>query len=132
MSKTYVKNYTNSFNIRGIEISVNAPARFDCETNQIVADTALDDQALALARAQYRKQYNVVTPQEIKALRQKWHLTQREFAKVVGWSPSTVALYETGELPTTGNNRLLKILIKDEQVMREFITDSQAADLLEN
>ncbi|MEN2379880.1 helix-turn-helix domain-containing protein [Lactobacillus helveticus] len=48
-------------------------------------------------------------------------MTQKQFAKVIGWSPSTVALYEVGEIPTKSNNRLLKVMIKDSNVMKEFI-----------
>lgn len=68
-------------------------------------------------------------PEQMKALRKKWHLSQRKFAKVLGWSSSTVALYEVGAVPTNGNNRLLKILIKVDKVMKEFIEVSQKSEL---
>lgn len=74
---------------------------------------------------------DIVAPTDIKNLRKKWKLSQRAFAKIIGWSPSTIALYEAGEIPTTGNNRLLKILIKDSKVMEEFIQESKNDDKLE-
>ncbi|MFJ6932551.1 MAG: xre family toxin-antitoxin system [Lactobacillus gallinarum] len=52
-------------------------------------------------------------------------------AKAIGWSPSTVALYEVGEIPTKSNNRLLKVMIKDSNVMKEFIVESKADSDLE-
>lgn len=131
MTATYIQDYTNTFDIRGIEISVTAPARFDSKTHKLVDDMELDDQALELAKDKYRQKFNIVTPADIKNLRKKWKLSQRAFAKVIGWSPSTIALYEAGEIPTTGNNRLLKILIKDSRVMEEFIQESKNDDKLE-
>ena len=125
MVKTYVKDYTNTFDIRGIEIEVTAPARFDSQTGKIVADMQLDNQAIKLAQDKFRKQFDFVSPNDIKNLRKKWNLSQKQLAEVIGWSPSTVALYEGGEIPTKSNNRLLKILIKDNQVMRDFIQESK-------
>ncbi|GFO99092.1 helix-turn-helix domain-containing protein [Lactobacillus helveticus] len=58
-------------------------------------------------------------------------MTQKQFAKVIGWSPSTVVLYEVGEIPTKSNNRLLKVMIKDSNVMKEFIAESKADSDLE-
>lgn len=131
MTNTYIKDYTNTFIIRGKEITVTAPARFDSETNELIDDMKLDDQAVELAQAKFREKYHYVGPAELKELRKKWHLSQRNFAKVIGWSPSTIALYEAGEIPTAGNNRLLKILIKDPHVMEEFIAESKNDDNLE-
>lgn len=126
---SYVKNFTNSYDIRGHQITITAPAKFDDNTHKVIPDLELDDQAAQLALAKFREQYHVVSPTDIKALRQKWHLSQRQLAHVLGWSPSTIALYEADALPTNGNNRLLKILIKNDQVMKEFIEDSQKDEL---
>ena len=119
---SYIADYTNTYDIRGHEIEITAPARFDDRTHEVIPDLELDDQAVKLALEKFRKIYDVVSPEQMKALRKK-------FAKVLGWSSSTVALYEAGAVPTNGNNRLLKILIKDDKVMKEFIEDSQKSEL---
>jgi putative zinc finger/helix-turn-helix YgiT family protein len=129
--KTYIKNYTNTFNIRGTEIEVTMPARFNAMTTSLVADAKLDDAAVACAQEKYRQKFDVIAPTAIKELRKKWHLSQREFAKIIGWSPSTVALYEAGEIPTVANNRLLKVLQKNDQTMQSFISESKIANLKE-
>lgn len=128
---TSIKNYTNTFNIRGKEIKITAPARFDDSTQKVVPDMTLDNAAIKIAQDKYREMFDFVKPEEIKALRQKRNLTQKQFAKVIGWSPSTVALYEVGEIPTKSNNRLLKVMIKDSNVMKEFIVESKADSDLE-
>lgn len=126
---SYIANYTNTYDIRGHEIEITAPARFDDQTHEVIPDLKLDDQAAKLALEKFRKIYGVVSPEKMKNLRKKWNLSQRKFAKVLGWSPSTVALYETGAIPNVSNNRLLKILIKDDKVMKEFIEDSQKNEM---
>ncbi len=126
---SYIADYTNSYDIRGHEIKITAPARFDDQTHEVIPDLKLDDQAAKLALQKFRQKYDVVSPKEIKQLRKKWNLSQRKLAKVLGWSPSTIALYEAGAVPTNGNNRLLKILIKNDDVMQDFIDDSQKIEM---
>ena len=126
---SYIANYTNTYDIRGHEIEITASARFEDQTHEVIPDLKLDDQAAKLALEKFREIYGVVSPEKMKNLRKKWNLSQRKFAKVLGWSPSTVALYETGAIPNVSNNRLLKILIKDDKVMKEFIEDSQKNEM---
>lgn len=126
---SYIANYTNTYDIRGHEIEITAPARFDDQTHEVIPDLKLDDQAAKLALEKFRQIYGVVSPEKMKNLRKKWNLSQRKFAKVLGWSPSTVALYETGAILNVSNNRLLKISIKDDKVMKEFIEDSQKNEM---
>ena len=35
---SYIANYTNSYDIRGHEIEVTAPARFDDQTHQVIPE----------------------------------------------------------------------------------------------
>ncbi|MCH3922920.1 type II TA system antitoxin MqsA family protein [Limosilactobacillus sp.] len=126
---SYIADYTNIYDIRGHEITITAPARFDDQSHEIIADKRLDDQAAQMALEKFRKRYKVVSPAEIKNFRASWHLSQRKLAHVLGWSPSTVALYEAGAVPTKANNRLLKILMKDKQMMKEFIADSEKDEM---
>ncbi|NRO90506.1 hypothetical protein IMAU10142_00522 [Lactobacillus helveticus] len=46
---TSIKNYTNTFNIRGKEIEITAPARFDDATQKVVPDMKLDNAAVKMA-----------------------------------------------------------------------------------
>ncbi|MDB6249392.1 helix-turn-helix domain-containing protein [Lactobacillus amylovorus] len=119
MTKTYVKDYTNTFEIKGETIEVTAPARFDSKTNKIIDDMELDNRAIKMAQNKYRKKFNVIGPIDIKALRKKWNLTQKQLANVIGWSPLTITLYEVGEIPTKS------FLIKPPQAMKDFIEESE-------
>ena len=91
----------------------------------MIDDMELDNRAIKMAQNKYRKKFNVIGPNDIKALRKKWNLTQKQLANVIGWSPLTITLYEVGEIPTKSNNRLLKVLIKHPQAMKDFIEESE-------
>ena len=126
---SYIADYTNSYDIRGHEIVITAPARFDEKTGKVVADLELDDYAAKLALEKYRKQFDIVSPEDIKNLRHHWDFSQAKLAEVLGWNVATVAIYEAGALPSVSDNRLLKILISRPKVMQKFIDDSKKEEL---
>ncbi|WP_308557007.1 helix-turn-helix domain-containing protein [uncultured Lactobacillus sp.] len=109
---TYQKNFTTTYTIKGHEYTVTALALFDSNTNELIPDERLDDQAAEIARQQYRNDMGLVSPQDIKQYRAKAKLSQRDLAELVGLSPNTIALYEAGAFPTETNNKLLKNSIK--------------------
>ncbi len=121
MTDTYIKEYTNTFIIHGREYKVTAPAKFDNETDELLDDMELDDQAVEIANSKYRTDMGLVFPEDIKKYRAKIGLSQRELAKFLGWSPNTIALYETGSFPSKGNNKLLKALIADDHMLTDFL-----------
>lgn len=121
MAKTYVKDYTNTFMIHGHEYEVTAPALFDSDTNQLLEDDNLDDAAVEMANQQYRDEFGLVSPEEIKSYRMKVGLSQRELAELLGVSPNTIALYETGAFPTKANNRILKALMSNDEMLKAYL-----------
>ena len=130
MTNSYIKNHTNSFIIHGKAYEVTAPARFNQQTHELMPDLELDDQALALADAMYRAEFGIVSIAEIKAYRERLRLTQRELAQLLGWSPNTIALYETGAIPTKANNRFLKALMSEDNTLLTIV--NQNKDFLSN
>ncbi|GAX00070.1 type II toxin-antitoxin system antitoxin SocA domain-containing protein [Secundilactobacillus mixtipabuli] len=125
MDNTYIKSYTNTFVIKGHSYTVTAPARFDSKTNELVDDFELDDQAAEKANEMYREEFDLLSPKEIKSFRNRLTLSQRDFAKLIGVSPNTIALYEAGAFPTTAHNRLLKSLMYDDRNLKDYITVDQ-------
>ena len=121
----YKKNYTSTYTINGHEYTVTAPALFDSKTNELIPDKKLDDQAAEMARQQYRNEMGLLSPREIKEYRTKVGLSQRNLAELTGLSPNTIALYEAGAFPTKANNRLLKSLIVNDDVLKQYISDEK-------
>ncbi|BDR58046.1 type II toxin-antitoxin system antitoxin SocA domain-containing protein [Xylocopilactobacillus apicola] len=127
---TYIKDHTNTFLIHGHRYEVTAPARFDQETDELVDDLKLDDQAVEIANQMYRAEMGLVAPIEIKKYRAKIGLSQREFAKLVGWSPNTVAIYEAGAFPNPSNNKILKALMVNDELLKTMIDQDQTPDTI--
>lgn len=121
---TYQKDYTTVYTINGHEYEVTAPALFDSKTNELLPDKELDNKAIEMARQLYRKDMGFIIPDNLKQYRAKIGLSQRNLAELTGLSPNTIALYEAGAFPTVANNRLLKSLINNDEVLRQYLTDN--------
>lgn len=126
---SYIKNYTNTYVIRGHKYKVTAPARFS-DNGELLSDRKLDNNAVLMARQMYRDDQGIVSPNEIKLFRKKVGITQRELAELTGFSPNTVALYETGAFPTDANNKILKLLINSDEALKDYIQDNSYSEQL--
>ena len=122
----YQKNFTTTYIINGREYRITAPALFDSETHEILADLELDDRAAEMARSQYRIDMGLLTPQKIKDYRTKIGLTQEELGELTKLNPQLIAIYEAGEFPSKKDNQVLASLIKSDHVLLQLINDSKA------
>lgn len=120
---SYIKNYTNTYVFHGHQYTITAPALWDEKANKVIPCAKLDDQATERAKDMYRKDMGYFFPDNLKRYRAKVGLSQRDFAQLTGLSPNTVALYEAGAFPTNTNNKLLKALFGDDDILEKYIND---------
>ena len=90
-----IHNTTESFHVRGIDITITSPARICENCGAIIFDEVLDDEKLKLVYRGYRKLKGMLQPEEIRAIRERRNLTQEEASEVLGFN---VARYENGSL----------------------------------
>lgn len=98
----YQKNFTTTYTINGHEYTVTAPALFDSNTNKLIPDKELDDQAAEIARQQYRNDMGLLSPQDLKQYRAKVGLSQRNLAELTGLSPNTISALRSGSISNEG------------------------------
>ncbi len=121
------RDYKQKFTIRGESFEVTAPALFDDITNELLYDEELDDKAIEMANNQYRNAHGFVYPNEIKEFREKLNISGRDLAALIGFSPTTVVMYENGALPTESNSRKLKDLINNENSFKNFYESNKTS-----
>ncbi len=99
-----IQNTTETFYVRGIDITITSPARICENCGEIIFDEVLDDEKLKLVYRSYREQKGLLQPEEIRAIREKRNLTQKEFSEVLGFN---VARYENGSLQSEEEDKRL-------------------------
>ena len=67
-----------------------------------------DDDNLRKAYAKYRTRHGLLQPEEIKAIRESYGISQVAFARMVGEEDNAIARYENGSLQTkAANDRIM-------------------------
>lgn len=120
LKESYIKDYTQVFTIRGDEIEITAPALFDSQSNELLYDKDLDDSAIEMANEQYRQKHNFISSNQIKELRKRIGIGGRDFATLMGWSPTTIVMYENGALPTKNNSDQLKRIYENPETISSY------------
>jgi len=72
----------------------------------------------------YREKYGILSPEEIKNLRKKYNLKQREFSQLLGFGEITISRYERGSLPTPAQNQILKDSEHPEKMIEYLMKNS--------
>ena len=109
-SETRVDEREQTFTIQGEPITVYAPVRVCARCGEAVFDYEIDDAMMAAVYAEYRRRHNILSPDEIRELRERYGLSQRSFALLLGWGEVTIHRYEQGKFPDTAHNLTLRLL----------------------
>lgn len=95
-------------NIKGLEITCKIKVRVCPECGEELLDPDLEDENLDLFYNEYRKQKKLLSPEEIKAIRLKYNLSQTSFARLLGFGEKTIARYENGSIQDTAHDNLIR------------------------
>jgi len=85
------------------------------------APTELEEENFKTAYDIYRQRHNLLNPQQIKAIREKYGLSQRNFSRLLGWGDITVHRYEAGALPDTAYNIMLVLIDEPLNALKVFM-----------
>lgn len=109
---------------KGVEVNVeeNVPICKKCKNELIIND--IEDKNLKRIYNKYRKIKNIITPNEIKALRNKYDISQRELTAILDFGKMTINRYENGSLPSKSHSDYLKLISKDESKFLEKVQEA--------
>ena len=112
--------------IRGEPIKVDVEY-YKCLTcGEEFEDPRSKDDPIDKAYRKYRKQHGMIQPEEIRALRRQYGLTQAEMAKLLGWGAITLSRYENGALQDEVHEKILR-LVKDPRNLLKLIEETPEA-----
>lgn len=112
-----------TFPVRNEDITINSKVKICTFCGNELFDHELDDMNIRNVYDAYREKHGILFPDQVKEAREKYGLSQRGFAKVLGWSQATVVRYEGGALPSSSHNEQLSMLIKNPAYVKERIEE---------
>lgn len=96
-----------------------------CEdTKEQFTDDELDNINIAQVHNQYREKYGIPFPEEIIKIREKYDVSASKMAEILGFGSNTYRLYETGEMPSVSNGRLILSISQPEEFIRQVEASS--------
>ena len=108
LSKVIEKEQT--FNVKGRSITLKVLVRVCEKCGEEIFDEELDSIALNLFYNEYRTLENLLLPEEIKSIRQKYNLSQSSFAKFLGFGEKTITRYENGSIQDVCHDNLIRLM----------------------
>ena len=69
----------------------------------------------------YRNKVGLLTSSEIKKIREKYMISQKEFSEVLGWSPATIIRYENHQVQDRAHDDILRKIDSDPQWFIELL-----------
>lgn len=123
---TEVIKRKETYPVRGDNIAVDAHIAVCTSCGEEILDENLDSMNLLNAYDIYRAKHGILTPEDIVQLRKEYSLSQRALARLLGWGEATISRYETGALPDTAHNLVLKSL-RNPRVMRCYVGENPGA-----
>lgn len=112
--------------VRGDEIKALARIRVCSVCGEELFDEELEEENIQRVYDIYRKKHGILSPEEIKNIRESYGLSQRAFAKLLGIGEASIARYETGALPEKSLSNMI-MLLKDPKNMEKLLEKNEKA-----
>ncbi len=93
------------FDVRGETMQIDLPVQV-CEACGAMEQADVDPAELAFA--QYRRRNGLLTPEEIKSVRERYKLSQKSLAALLGMSEATINRYEGGGLQDEAHDQAIR------------------------
>ena len=109
---------------KGIEVNTFENVAICNECNEDLYVNEIENENNERIFKIYRKIANIITPQDIVNLRNKYDISQRELTAILGFGKMTINRYERGGLPSKSQSDYIKLLIDNEI---EFVNRAKTA-----
>ncbi len=121
MRNVKVEEKKETFPVRNENITIMSKVKLCTICGKDLFDEELDDLNIRNVYDAYRNKHGFLFPDQIKEMREKYGLSQRGFAKVLGWSQATIVRYEGGALPSSSHNEQLSMILNNPSYVKERI-----------
>lgn len=88
------------------------------KNDEYYTDSKLTNKNLKIIRNEYRRINNLLTDYEIKQIREKYGLSQKDFAIILGFGEITITRYETKQIQDKAQDSVIRLANKPEELLK--------------
>ena len=125
-SKKNIKTRRIAANVKGKTIEFDECYMIDPATGEEVFDRNIEIENDIRLYDIYKKQMNLLTSTEIKSIRKKYDMNQKEFALAIGVGEITIHRFENGSIQTESVDSIIR-LSEDPDIMYNLLNKNQAS-----
>jgi putative zinc finger/helix-turn-helix YgiT family protein len=105
-----VETAMEKVNVRGVEVTVPVQYCTCSECHEELDVPSISEENLRVAYEAYKKKMGLMSGDEIKALRAKYHISASALSLLIGAGEKTITRYENGAIQDTIYDMVLKLL----------------------
>lgn len=117
--KMSLKKDTQSLNYRKEQFEIVYHCYVCKDTKEQFTTTELDHINQVQVHNQYRSKYGIPFPQEIKSIRSQYGVSASKMSEILGFGANSYRLYESGEMPSVSNGRLIKTVAEPAAFLKQ-------------
>jgi putative zinc finger/helix-turn-helix YgiT family protein len=105
-------------NVKREKIAVNVMIPYCSDCGYQLSDLDIEEKHFDIALMEYRHRKKLLLPEEIRAIREKYGLSQRAFSRALGFSEITINRYESGAIQDVTHNGLILLVNEPENMLK--------------
>ena len=109
---------------RGVEVNTFENIAVCTECCKDLYINTIEEKNNARIYEAYRKKANIIKPQDLTKLREKYNISQRELTSILGFGKMTINRYERGGVPTKSQSDYIRLLIDNDNKFIEKVKDA--------
>ena len=106
---------------KDIRVKYNATYEYCSNTDEYLeTEDMIRANSLAVKDA-YRKEVGLLTSYEIKGIREKYNISQKEFSEILNWGKATITRYENHQVQDKAHDAILRKIDSDPEWFLEML-----------
>ncbi|MDP6542556.1 MAG: DUF4065 domain-containing protein [Phycisphaerae bacterium] len=118
--ETKVAERRETYTVRDREITVPVAVELCSGCGESIGSDEADQAILDAVYSEYRRQADLLTPEDIRDIRKRYRLSQKSFAALLGMSEATINRYEKGGLQDRPNDTAIRAC-KTPEILRDML-----------
>lgn len=115
-----IQKKRETLKVKGLDITIDVDTCVCGCCGEAVFSPDVDEASLKQFYHEYRARMSLLQPEEIRAIRSAYGMSQETFARVLGMGAKTIARYENGSIQDEAQNNLI-VLMRDRNNMRRLV-----------
>lgn len=110
---------------KGISVNYNAVYEYCSYTDELSETEAMIRANGLSVKDAYRKEVGLLTSNEIKSIREKYKVSQKEFSEILNWGMATITRYENHQIQDRAHDDFLRKINSDPKWFLDILERSK-------